>query len=38
LISVGWNNNRWEVISCQRNPSSEELSGILKKANRLFNQ
>jgi hypothetical protein len=36
LISVGWDNNRWEVMSCRRNPSSEELSGILKKGKQII--
>jgi hypothetical protein len=36
LIKVKFNNNRWEAYNCTKNPSSEELSALLKKGKQLI--
>jgi hypothetical protein len=36
LINVEWKNDRWEMISCVKNPSSENLSVILKKGRQII--
>jgi hypothetical protein len=36
LIITRWDKDRWEAYRCVKNPSSEELSAILKKGNQLI--
>jgi hypothetical protein len=36
LIMVRFNNERWETFNCEKNPSNETLSGILKKGRQLI--
>jgi hypothetical protein len=36
LITVHYHNERWETSNCEKNPSNEKLSGILKKGRQLI--
>ena len=36
LIVVQFHNDRWESLKCIKNPSVEELTGIMKKGNQLL--
>jgi hypothetical protein len=36
LIIVEWSNQRWEVVNCIKNPSSNELSDVLKKGRQII--
>lgn len=36
LISVHFNNGRWETFHCEKNPTNETLSHLLKKGRQLI--
>lgn len=36
LLTVRFNNDRWEAYKCIKNPSSQMLSGLLKKGKQIL--